>query len=52
MAFSFNNFVSDQATAAKRVLNPQNIIDRVTPGQVKSLVKADPKNLMDQKLGD
>ena len=52
MAFSFNNFVKNQSDAAKRVLNPTNIIDRVTPGQVKSLVKADPKSFLDKKLGD
>ena len=52
MAFSFNNFVKNQSDAAKRVLNPTNIIDRVTPGQVKSLVKADPKSVLDKKLGD
>ena len=52
MAFSFNNFVKNQSDAAKRVFNPTNIIDRVTPGQVKSLVKADPKMILDKKLGD
>ena len=52
MAFSFNNFVNNQVASVKRVLSPQNIIDRVTPGQVKSLVKADPKKILDQKLGN
>lgn len=52
MAFSFNNFVNNQRESAKRVLSPRNIIDRVTPGQVKGLVKANPKKALDQKLGD
>ena len=52
MAFSLGNFVKNQTDEVKRTLSPTNIIDKVTPGQVKSLVKADPKKFLDNKLGD
>ena len=50
MAFKLNTFVKDQVTAVKETLSPTNVIDRVTPGQVKQILNSNPVNSINKTL--
>lgn len=52
MAFSLGNFVKDQADTVKSTLAPSNVLERVTPRQVKQILGADPKNAINNALGN
>lgn len=50
MAFKLNTFVKDQVTMVKETLSPTNVIDRVTPGQVKQILNSNPVNSINKTL--
>ena len=50
MAFKLNTFVKDQVTTVKETLSPTNVIDRVTPGQVKQILNSNPVNSINKTL--
>lgn len=52
MAFDFSSFVNDQVDAINNVVATDNIIEKITPSQAKGIVKAGPKEFLDQKLED
>jgi hypothetical protein len=52
MAFKLNSFVEDQVATAKNVLSLDNVVDRVTPIQVKQILNAKSKNAINDTLGD
>ena len=51
MAFKLNTFVKDQVTTVKETLSPTNILDRVTPSQVKGIINSNPLNSINNSLG-
>ena len=50
MAFKLNTFVKDQVTMVKETLSPTNVIDRVTPRQVKQILNSNPVNSINKTL--
>jgi len=52
MAINLSNFVQDQIDTVQTTLNPANVIERVTPSQVKDLLNANPVNEINDMLGN
>ncbi len=52
MAFKLNTFVKDQVTTVKETLSPTNVLDRVTPSQVKTILGSNPINSINESLGN
>jgi len=52
MAFNLSNFVQDQVDVVEKTLSPANVLEKVTPVQVKQILNAKPKNAINDYLGD
>lgn len=52
MAFNVSNFVQDQVNTVQKTLSPTNVVDRITPVQVKQILNAKPKNAINDALGN
>ena len=52
MAFKLNTFVKDQVTTVKETLSPTNVLDRVTPSQVKTILGSNPIKSINESLGN
>jgi len=52
MAFNLSNFVQDQVDVVEKTLSPTNVLDKVTPTQVKQILNAKPKNAINDSLGE
>lgn len=50
MAFKLNSFVDDQVSLVKDTLSPTNVIERVTPVQVKQILNTNPKEAINNAL--